>query len=121
MGEIAVVAAAAAAGNPIIATDWGGTRQFLNAENSYPVNYQLTYVDHMSHFSPFYHGEQKWSDPNLPHAAELMRHVYDNRDEAFERGKKARQTMEQHYNQEVVTKQLLNCIADVVANKRGLK
>ncbi len=112
---------AAAAGNPIIATDWGGSRQFLNGTNSYPVKYQLTYVDNMSHFSPFYSGFQQWADASLPNAAELMRHVYDNREEAFEVGKRARETMEKYYNQEIVTQALLSAIADVVAAKRGVK
>jgi glycosyltransferase involved in cell wall biosynthesis len=113
-------AAAAAAGNSIIATDWGGTRQFLNAENSYPVKCQLCYVDNMM-WSQYYHGSQKWAQPSEPDASYLMRHVYDNRQESFDRGTRARKHMEQYYNQEMVTNQLLNCIADVVATKRGLK
>lgn len=114
-------AAAAAAGNPVIATDWGGTRQFLNAENSYPVKYQLSYVFNMSHFSPFYAGFQQWASPSEPDAAALMRHVYDSRGEAFLVGKKARETMGHYYNQEAITKTLLGAIADVVATKRGIK
>jgi glycosyltransferase involved in cell wall biosynthesis len=112
---------AAAAGNPIIGTDWGGTRQFLNEKNSYPVKYQLTYVDNMAHFSPFYSGFQQWADASLPTASALMRHVYDNREEAFQIGKLARETIEKYYNQETVTQALLNAIADVVANKRGIR
>jgi glycosyltransferase involved in cell wall biosynthesis len=111
---------AAAAANPIIATDFGGSRQFLNEFNSYPVNYQLTFVDNMT-WSPYYRGEQMWAEPNLPHAAELMRYVFDHKDEAFEMGKKARKDMESYYNSEAVTKILLGALADVVALKRGLK
>jgi glycosyltransferase involved in cell wall biosynthesis len=113
-------AAAAAAGNPIIATNWGGTRQFLNNTNSFPVDYQLTYVDNML-WSQFYRGFQKWAEPNLPHAAELMRYVFDNRADAFSIGQKARLDMAEKFNQDVVTKTLLGSIADVVANTRGLK
>jgi glycosyltransferase involved in cell wall biosynthesis len=111
---------AAAAANPIVATDFGGSRQFLNETNSYPVKYQLTFVDNMG-WNQFYRGEQMWAEPNLPHAAELMRHVYDNRAEAFEVGKQARLNMVDLYNKERITQVLLSNIADVVARKRGMK
>ena len=108
---------AAAAGNPIIATDFGGSRQFLSEQNSYPVKYQLTFVDNMG-WNRFYHGDQFWAEPNLLHGAELMKHVYDNREEAFVLGKKARKDMEDLYNSEKITQVLLSNIADVVAAKR---
>jgi glycosyltransferase involved in cell wall biosynthesis len=111
---------AAAAANPIIATDFGGSRQFLNETNSYPVKYQLTFVDNMG-WNQFYRGEQMWAEPNLPNAAELMRHVYDNKSEAFEVGKQARLNMVDLYNSERITQVLLSNIADVVAKKRGLR
>jgi hypothetical protein len=72
-------------------------------------------------WNQFYHGEQLWAEPNLPHAAELMKHVYDNREEAFMMGKQARQNMVDLYNKERITQVLLANIADVVAAKRGVK
>jgi glycosyltransferase involved in cell wall biosynthesis len=111
---------AAAAGNPIIATNFGGSRQFLNESNSYCVDYQPTYVFNMQ-WSPYYRGDQLWAEPNLVHASALMREAYDNRESAFELGKKARRDMEEKFNLTVITQHLLTQIADVVATKRGLK
>ena len=111
---------AAAAAYSIVATDFGGSRQFLNEKNSYPVNYQLTFEDNMT-WSQYYRGEQMWAEPNLPNAAELMRHVYDNREEAFEVGKRAREDMVNLYNKDRITQILLGTLAEVVATKRGLK
>lgn len=111
---------AACAANPIIATNFGGSRQFLNEDNSYCVDYQPTFVCNME-FSPYYRGDQLWAEPNLVHASTLMRHVYENRQEAFEKGQKARQYMQSYYNQEVITQRLLSSVADVVAKKRGLQ
>jgi glycosyltransferase involved in cell wall biosynthesis len=109
---------AAAAANPIIATNWGGSRQFLNEENSYTVDYQLSFVENMA-FSPFYHGDiMQWADPNLPQAAAKMRYVFDNRETAFALGKQARSDMKEKFNESVITKTLLGAIAEVVANKR---
>lgn len=111
---------AAAAGNPIIATGFGGTRQFLNGDNSYEVESQPTYVCNME-WSPYYRGNQLWAEPNLVHASALMRQVYENKEQAFETGLRARKTIEQEFNSEVITKRLLNSIATVVAEKRDGK
>jgi glycosyltransferase involved in cell wall biosynthesis len=109
---------AATAGNPVIATDWGGTRQFLTPENSYPISCQPTYVCNME-WSQFYRGNQLWAEPNLVHASDVMRHVYKNRQEAFDKGLLARQTIENDFNSEKITKRLLAAIATVVQGKRN--
>jgi len=105
---------AAAAGNPVIATDWGGSRQFLHSGNSYCVPYQLTFVENMM-WNPFYNGTQCWADPNLPEAAKIMRHVYDNRNDAFSMGMRAREDMRSKFNEEIIAKALLGAIAEVVS------
>jgi len=110
---------ACAAGNPIIAPNFGGTREFLNETNSYCVDGQLTYVDNMM-WSNFYRGNQAWFEPNLLTASELMRHVYENREEAFQMGLNARQNVEENFNREVITNRLLGALAEVVGRKRGM-
>jgi glycosyltransferase involved in cell wall biosynthesis len=111
---------AAAAANPIIATNFGGSRQFLNEQNSYCVDYQPTFVCNMQ-WSPYYRGDQLWAEPNLLHAMKLMREAYENREAAFELGKQARKDMEEKFNLTTVTQSLLSAVAEVVAIKRGLK
>ena len=111
---------AAAAANPIITTDFSGTRQFLNAGNSYPIQWMPTYVCNMS-WSPYYRGTQIWAEPNLLHAAQAMRYVYENRVEAFKIGQQARADMESNFNQTKTTEALLSAIAEVVAVKRNLR
>lgn len=111
---------AAAAANPIIRTDFGGTGEFLNSNNSYGVKCQPTFVCNME-WSNFYRGDQLWAEPNLVHASSLMRYVYDNKEEAFSKGRQARADMEEKFNIDVITKRLLSAITDVVATKRGLK
>jgi glycosyltransferase involved in cell wall biosynthesis len=81
---------AAAVGNPIITPAYGGQTDFLNEANSYPVDYSLTPVGGMT-WSPYYRGDQYWAEPDMKHAIETMRHVYDNRDEAKAKGQLARQ------------------------------
>jgi glycosyltransferase involved in cell wall biosynthesis len=73
-------------GKPVIATGYSGNMDFMTLSNSYPVKYRLIEIkeDHGC-----YTKGNEWADPDLDHAAELMRHAYTHRDEAAEVGKRA--------------------------------
>jgi glycosyltransferase involved in cell wall biosynthesis/SAM-dependent methyltransferase len=73
-------------GKPVIATRYGGTLEFMTTENSYLVDYTTTRVGERAQPYP---AEAEWADPNLDQAAEYMRHVFENQDEARERGRRA--------------------------------
>lgn len=110
---------AAAAGNPIIASGFGGSSQFLNEDNAYLVDGQLTPVFGMG-WNPFYNGnDQDWFEPNLLTAVEKMRYVYEHKEEAFNQGQKARLYVETRFNSEQIGKRLLEAIAEVIKMKRG--
>jgi glycosyltransferase involved in cell wall biosynthesis len=74
-------------GKPVIATGYSGNLTFMDEENSYLVPYSLTEVP--ADCGP-YPAEARWAEPDVEHAATLMRQVWANRDEAFERGRRAR-------------------------------
>jgi glycosyltransferase involved in cell wall biosynthesis len=111
---------AAAAGNPIIATDYAGTREFLNKNNSYCVPWQPTYVCNME-WSTYYRGNDGglWAEPNLVEASVLMREVYDNKVKTFELGQKARQDIKEYFNLDVITNRLLEALATVIQMARS--
>ncbi len=87
---------AAACGKPVITPAYGGQTDFLTDENSYPLNYTLTPVGGMT-WSPYYRGDQYWAEPDMKQAIETMRHVYDNRDEAKQKGQLARQNIDKNF------------------------
>ncbi len=77
-------------GKPVIATRYGGTLEFMNDENSYLVRWEPAPVgDGAYPYSP----DGTWAEPDLDHAAELMRHVFEAREEARGRGQIARREM----------------------------
>jgi glycosyltransferase involved in cell wall biosynthesis len=78
------IAEAMAAGKPAIATGYSGNLEFMTAENSYLVPYTLTPVS--AGAGPYPEGVL-WAEPDVERAAELMRHVFDARDAAAERGR----------------------------------
>ena len=74
---------AMACGLPVIATDWSGHTATLHSEDTYPLR-----VRAIVPASNYYRG-LRWADPDPDHLASLLRHVYDHRDEAREKGLRA--------------------------------
>jgi glycosyltransferase involved in cell wall biosynthesis len=87
------------AGRPVIATGYSGNMDFMSADNSYLVRYKLVELE--QEYRPYEKGSV-WADPDLDHAAELMRHVYENREEARLVGEKAREGVLSHLHPDVV-------------------
>jgi glycosyltransferase involved in cell wall biosynthesis len=81
-------------GKPAIATRYGGSLEFMNDDNSYLVDCQPVAVgDGAYPYAP----NAVWAEPDVDHAASLMRHVFADQQEAHERGQRARrQILERH-------------------------
>ena len=87
---------AAASGNPVITPNYGGQCEFLKEDNSYLVDHTLCPVGGMP-WSPYYRGDQYWCEPDMKQAIETMRHVYNNREEAKEKGTNARRFIGENF------------------------
>ncbi len=68
-------------GTPVIATGYGGNTDFMTAENSYLCRYAIT--------SDSSDGGA-WAEPDLDHAAALLRHIFVERDAARDVGAQGR-------------------------------
>ena len=73
------LAEAMAIGKPAIGTGYSGNLDFMNAENSYLVDYELGRVGPDCEIYP---AEGEWAEPSVEHAAELMRRVVERPEEA---------------------------------------
>lgn len=80
---------AMATGLPVIANDWGGVRDFCNDENSYLIRNSGTVPAIDMDISPLYPYVPEWGVPDIEHLMSVLRHVYENRDEAREKGRRA--------------------------------
>lgn len=88
-------------GKPVIATGYSGNLDFMNAANSYLVRYRLTSIGHP--YGP-YQKDFVWAEPDVDHAAELMRYVYEHRDAARAVGEQARKDVGAQLNPQAVGK-----------------
>jgi hypothetical protein len=102
---------ALALGKPVIATGWSGNMDFMNVGNSFPVRSELIQLE--ENIGSYAMGEF-WAEPSVEDAAEFMRFVYCNPDEARARGQVARQEIETMYSEQaigVLLRQRLDTIA----------
>ncbi len=81
------LAEAMALGKPAIATGYSGNLEFMTPTNSYLVDYALTRVGPNAEMYP---ADGTWAEPDVDHAAALMRQVWERPDEARAIGKRAR-------------------------------
>jgi glycosyltransferase involved in cell wall biosynthesis len=93
------LAEAMAFGKPVIATGYSGNLDFMSQDNSYLVDHSPT---HVGPGVEVYPAEATWAEPDLDHAAQLMRRVYEEHAEAFERGRLGQTTVEERLSPEVV-------------------
>ncbi len=81
------LAEAMALGKPVLATGYGGSTEFMNDENSYLVKWRSVRVgEGVEH----YPSDATWAEPDLEHAAQLLRSIRDAPDVAARRGGRAR-------------------------------
>lgn len=74
---------AMATGRPVIAAPYGGLGAFLDERVGYPTFWKEKPAEET------WSGLGKWAEPNLEHATLLLRHVYENPEEATALGHKA--------------------------------
>jgi GT2 family glycosyltransferase len=88
---------AMACGLPSIATDWGAHTEFVHSGIAYPLRARRTIPAVAK--CPYYDGFE-WADPDPAHLRHLLRHVYENRDEARRLGAAAAKEMEEKWSWE---------------------
>lgn len=73
-------------GKPVIGTNYSGNLAFMNPQNSFLVDFELIEIEEDR---PIYKKGFHWANPSEAHAAVLMREVFENRDAAMARARKA--------------------------------
>ena len=81
-------------GTPVIATGYSGNTDFTTPHNSYLVDWKPTRVGADCEIYP---PQGMWAEPDLDHAAELMRYVFEHPHEAKARGARAQADIKLHY------------------------
>jgi len=96
-------------GKPALATGWSGNMEFMNSENSLPVDYKL--VELHRDTGPYERG-WKWAEPSVEHAAHLMREVASKRVWSRKIGERGQRDILERFSPSTAGKR----IADHLAN-----
>jgi len=93
------IAEAMALGKPVIATDYSGNTDFMDVTNSFPVRFEITEMQ--KDFPPYEKGVT-WAEPDVAHAAELMRLVFEDKVLRGRIAEKAARDMDRYYTASAV-------------------
>jgi tetratricopeptide (TPR) repeat protein len=80
---------------PVLVTNWGAHLDFANDDNAYLIRSDGTVPvdEEQRRQSPFYGPDHRWANPSVEHLASVMRHVFEHRAEARDRGLRARDSI----------------------------
>ena len=90
-------------GKPTIITNWSGNTDYMNADNSIGIDYEL--VELGQDFGP-YKAYQHWAEPDLEQAAYWMTRVSEDRELGNSLGLRAKETIERNYSRQAIGKKI---------------
>ena len=96
-------AEALAVGNIVISTDYGGTRDFINEETGFPVQWNRISIKEGEYVEV---ENGTWADPSIEHAAHRLREVYDDPKLAWKRALFGNEKLRQNHSVEVIGKKM---------------
>ncbi len=102
-------------GKPVIATNYSSNTDFMNENNSFPVRYDL--VKLKKDYPPYKKGNV-WAEPETKHVSELMRYVFENKEEAKKIGKNARRDIKKQLSPENIGQIMKQRIEEIKSNKK---
>jgi len=83
-------AEALAAGKIVVATDYGGSQDFINHQTGFPIDFEMVRLKKGDYL---YWNDQFWAEPSLKSAAQALRHVSENYANALSRADTGRAWM----------------------------
>jgi GT2 family glycosyltransferase len=95
---------AMACGLPTIATDWGAHTEFVHDRISYPL--RIRGIVPAEAKCPYYEGFS-WADPDPEHLRHLLRHIFENREEARAKGASAAREIEEKWTWEKTAREII--------------
>jgi glycosyltransferase involved in cell wall biosynthesis/SAM-dependent methyltransferase len=108
------MAEAMALGKPVVATGFSGNLAYMDETNAYLVRHRLEPIPEGC--AP-YPADGEWACPDVDQAAELLRRVYTRREEAIEKGRRAREHILAHHSVETCGKWIERRLANIRAQR----
>lgn len=91
------LAEAMAYGKPVVATGWSGNMDFMHVGNSFPVNFALKPLETSD---PPYEAGTLWAEPDIDHAAALLRKIWTDPEQARRVAARGREDIARQFSAE---------------------
>jgi GT2 family glycosyltransferase len=101
---------AMACAKPVIATNWSAHTDFMSEEIAYPLRVARLIPARAK--CPYYEGF-RWAEPDQDHLIHLMRHVYENREEAAAKGKCASEVVLANWTWQQAAQKIKNRLLEI--------
>lgn len=99
-------------GKPVIATRYSGVEDFMTPENSYAIPYEMVPIGRGADPYP---PEGTWAEPDVAELSRLMRHVFEQPQEAARRGEQAAHDMRVRFSAEAAGRVMRSRLDHVAA------
>ncbi len=109
------MAEAMSVGKPVIATGYSANTDFMNMGNSFPVRYRLVELDKDE--GPYRRGSS-WAGPDVEHAAERMRWVFDHKESAAGIAAQARADIATNFSLDAVGRRITARLQNITRVRR---
>ena len=100
-------AEALAAGKVVVATDYGGSTEFISDQTGYPVQWSRIDVGPDDYILA---ENSTWANPSVDHAAAALRAIYDDPLQAREKAHKGFQNLVENHSYEAVGRRMVNIL-----------
>ncbi|HYB95039.1 MAG TPA: PqqD family peptide modification chaperone [Vicinamibacterales bacterium] len=109
---------AMAMGVPVIATNWGDTRELLNGRDAYMLDFDLVRVGRrVAELDGS--TDHRWASPSEAHLRHLMRRVHQHPEVARRRANHARANLESHFSPQAVVQRILTRFDEIDKTARA--
>lgn len=100
-------------GLPLIATNWGGTAEYLSPSDSFPIAFRLVDVVPSGENLINYSGQ--WAEPDCDHLRSVLRWLFEHPAEAREKGRLASKRVQEEWTWDRPAKQMCEDLSAVAA------
>ena len=107
---------AMACGLPVISTHWSAPTAFMNEANSYPLQVKGL-IDAVAK-CPYYAGF-KWADPDVDHLKFLFRNIFENQEEAREKGAQAAKDVAEKWSVDKCVTRINNRLSEIEQERKS--
>jgi glycosyltransferase involved in cell wall biosynthesis len=108
------IAEAMAYGKPVVATGWSGNMDFMHVGNSYPVSFVLKALEVSD---PPYEAGTVWAEPDLGHAAQVMREIWTHPARAKAVGDRAREDIRMWFSSQHIGDRIAERLQLIISNR----